>query len=108
MPGDGIVTPVDVHRRMRGIPPIGYETFPDDLRTKVVARFPHIDLNEQIAKPFLGGVEGKAPSTEGMCNEDICAQFVRNYKRNNFYEQIQNSLFQNSYWREIIREWKSI
>ena len=75
---------------------IGYETFPEDLRKKVVARFPRVYFKEEIAKAFLGGFESKTQSTEGTCNEDICSHFIRNYKRSNFYEQIQNSPFQNS------------
>jgi hypothetical protein len=75
---------------------IGYETFPEDLRKKVVARFPRVNFKEEIAKAFLGGFESKTQSTEGTCNEDICSHFIRNYKRSNFYEQIQNSPFQNS------------
>ena len=75
---------------------IGYETFPEDLRKRVVARFPRVNFKEGIAKAFLGGFESKTQSTEGTCNEDICSHFIRNYKRSNFYEQIQNSPFQNS------------
>jgi hypothetical protein len=75
---------------------IGYETFPEDLRKKVVARFPRVNFKEEIAKAFLGGFESKTQSTEATCNEDICSHFIRNYKRSNFYEQIQNSPFQNS------------
>ena len=75
---------------------IGYETFPENLRKKVVARFPRVYFKEEIAKAFLGGFESKTQSTEGTCNEDICSHFIRNYKRSNFYEQIQNSPFQNS------------
>ena len=75
---------------------IGNETFPEDLRKKVVAQFPRIDFKQGIAKAFLGGFEHKTQSTEGTCNEDICSHFIRNYKRSNFYEQIQNSSFQNS------------
>ncbi len=75
---------------------IGYETFPEDLRKKVVAQFPRINFKQDIAKAFLGGFEHKTQSTEGTCNEDICSHFIRNYKRSNFYEQIQNSPFQNS------------
>ena len=45
---------------------------------------------------FLGGFEHKTQTTEGTCNEDICSHFIRNYKRINFYDQIQNSSFQNS------------
>jgi hypothetical protein len=75
---------------------IGYETFPEDLRKKVAARFPRVNFKEGIAKAFLGGFESKTQSTEGTCNEDICSHFIRNYKRSNFYEQIQNSPFQNS------------
>ena len=83
---------------------IGYETFPEDLRKKVVARFPRVNFKEEIAKAFLGGFESKTQSTEGTCNEDICSHFIRNYKRSNFYEQIQNSPFQNSQLRKIIRD----
>jgi hypothetical protein len=75
---------------------IGYETFSEDLRKKVVARFPRVYFKEEIAKAFLGGFESKTRSTEGTCNEDICSHFLRNYKRSNFFEQIQNSPFQNS------------
>jgi len=75
---------------------IGYETFPEDLRKKVVAQFPRVDFKQDIARAFLGGFEDKTQSTEGTCNEDICSHFIRNYKRSNFYEQIQNSPFQNS------------
>ena len=75
---------------------IGYETFPEDLRKKVVARFPRVNFKEEIAQAFLGGFESKTQSTEGTRNEDICSHFIRNYKRSNFYEQIQNSPFQNS------------
>ena len=75
---------------------IGYETFPEDLRKKVVARFQRVNFKEEIAKAFLGGFESKTQSTEGTCNEDICSHFIRNYKRSNFYEQIRNSPFQNS------------
>jgi hypothetical protein len=75
---------------------IGYETVPEDLRKKVVAQFPRIDFKQGIAAAFLRGFEHKTQSTEGTCNEDICSHFIRDYKRSNFYEQIQNSSFQNS------------
>ena len=75
---------------------IGYETFPADLRKTVVARFPRTNFKEDIAEAFLGGFQHKTQSTEGTCNEDICSYFIRNYKRSNFYEQIQDSPFQNS------------
>ncbi len=75
---------------------IGYETFPEGLRKKVVARFPRVNFKKEIANAFLGGFESKTQTTEGTCNEDICSHFIRNYKRSNFYEQIQDSPFQNS------------
>jgi len=55
-----------------------------------------VNFTQDIAKAFLGGFEHKTQSTEGTCNEDICSHFIRNYQRSNFYEQIQNSPFQNS------------
>lgn len=75
---------------------IGYEKFPDDLRKQVVAQYPRVNFNQEITKAFLGGFEHKTKSTEGTCNEDICSHFIRNYKRSNFYEQIQGSAFPNS------------
>jgi hypothetical protein len=75
---------------------IGYEKFPEDLRKKVVAQFPRVNFKQAIARAFLGGFERKTQTTEGTCNEDICSHFIRNYKRSDFYEQIQNSPFQNS------------
>jgi hypothetical protein len=75
---------------------IGYEEFPKDIREKVVADYPRIDFKHGIAKAFLVGFEHKTATTEASCNEDICSHFLRNYKRSNFYDQIQNSPFQNS------------
>lgn len=75
---------------------IGYDEFPDDLRKKVVVQYPRVNFKQDIAKAFLGGFEHKTRSAEGTCNEDICSHFIRNYKRSNFYEQIQSSAFPNS------------
>ena len=75
---------------------IGYEDFPKAIREKVVTEYPRTDFKYGIAKAFLGGFEHKLVTTEGTCNEDICSHFLRNYKRSNFYDQIQNSPFQNS------------
>src|ERR1700731_3936706 len=36
---------------------IGYETFPEDLRKKVVAQFPRIDFKQDIARAFLSQSE---------------------------------------------------
>jgi hypothetical protein len=75
---------------------IGYEHFPEDLRKKIVDQYPRINFKQDIAKAFLSGFEHKTQTTEGTCNEDICSYFIRNYKRSNFYDQIQESRFQNS------------
>jgi hypothetical protein len=75
---------------------IGYEHFSEDLRKKIVDQYPRINFKQDIAKAFLGGFEHKTQTTEGTCNEDICSHLMRNYKRSDFYEQIQNSPFQNS------------
>lgn len=75
---------------------IGYRRLPEDLRKQVVDQYPRVKFKEGIAKAFLGGFEHKTQTAEGTCNEDICSHFIRNYKRSNFYDQIQNSPFQNS------------
>ena len=75
---------------------IGFENFPEDLRKKVVDQYPRINFKQEIARAFLDGFEHKTQTAEATCNEDICSHFIRNYKRSNFYEQIQNSAFPNS------------
>jgi hypothetical protein len=75
---------------------IGYADFPTEIREKIVVDYPRVDFKQSIAKAFLSGFEHKTATTEGTCNEDICSHFLRDYKRSNFYDQIQNSPFQNS------------
>ena len=75
---------------------VGYETFPEDVRTRVVSQFPRVNFKQEIAEAFFHGFEHKPETTEYTCNEDICSHFIRNYRRRNFYDQVQNSPFQNS------------
>jgi hypothetical protein len=99
-PGIAAYKPLEVELLYNGVGldvlGIGYEHFPEDLRKKIVDQYPRINFKQDIAKAFLGGFEHKTQTTEGTCNEDICSHFIRNYKRSNFYDQIQNSPFQNS------------
>jgi hypothetical protein len=99
-PGIAAYKPIEVELLYNGVGldvlGIGYEDFPKAIREKVVAEYPRIDFKHGIAKAFLGGFEHKLVTTEGTCNEDICSHFLRNYRRSNFYDQIQNSPFQNS------------
>jgi hypothetical protein len=74
----------------------GYERIPEDLRKKVVVQFPRVNFKQEIAKAFFDGVGYRRTATEGTCNEYLYSHFFRNYKHSNFYEQIQNSPFQNS------------
>jgi len=99
-PGIAAYKPLEVELLYNGVGldvlGIGYDGFPEDLRTKVVSQFPRVNFKQDIAEAFLHGFEHKTQTTEGTCNEDICSHFIRNYKRSNFYDQIQNSPFQNS------------
>jgi hypothetical protein len=99
-PGIVAYKPIEVELLYNGVDldvlGIGYEHFPEDLRKNVVAQYPRVNFKQDIAKAFLRGFEHKTQTTEGTCNEDICSHFIRNYKRSNFYEQIENSPFQNS------------
>jgi hypothetical protein len=99
-PGIAAYKPVEVELLYNGIGldvlGIGYEDFPKDIREKVVAEYPRSDFKRGIVKAFLDGFDHKVVTTEGTCNEDICSHFLRNYERSNFYDQIQNSPFQNS------------
>src|SRR6201996_5746635 len=99
-PGIAAYKPVEVELLYNGVGldvlGIGYQEFPEDVRKKVVAEYPRVDFKQGIAEAFLGGFEHKTQTAEATCNEDICSHFIRNYKRSDFYEQIQNSPFQNS------------
>ena len=99
-PGIAAYKPLEVELIYNGVAldslGIGYETFPEDVRTKVVKQFPRVNFKHDIALAFLGGFEHKTETTVFTCNEDICSHFIPNYKRSNFYDQIRNSPFENS------------
>jgi hypothetical protein len=96
-PGIAAYKPIEVELLYNGVAldslGIGYETFPADVREKVVAAYPRTNFKEQISKAFFDGFSHKPESTVYTCNEDICSHFIRGYKHSNFYDQIQNSPF---------------
>jgi hypothetical protein len=99
-PGIAAYKPLEVELLYNGVAldslGVGYETFPEDVRARVVSQFPRVNFKQQIAEAFFHGFEHKPETTEYTCNEDICSHFIRNYRRHNFYDQVQNSPFQNS------------
>ena len=99
-PGIAAYKPLEVELLYNGVGldvlGTGYHDFPHDLRTRIVAQYPRTDFKQGVAKAFLGGFEHKTQTAEATCNEDICSHFLRNYKRSNFYDQIQNSPFEDS------------
>jgi hypothetical protein len=99
-PGIAAYKPIEVELLQNGVAldvlGIGYDALPRAVREEVVTQYPREDFKAQIAQAFLHGFEHKLQTTEGTCNEDICSHLIRNYKRSDFYEQIQNSPFQNT------------
>jgi hypothetical protein len=99
-PGIAAYKPLEVELLYNGVAldslGIGYEKFPSSLREQVVSAYPRTDFKREIAQAFLGGFAHKTQTTEGTCNEDICSHLIRDYRRSDFYLQIQNSPFQNS------------
>jgi hypothetical protein len=99
-PGIAAYKPLEVELLFNGVGldvlGIDYRHFLEELRKKVLGQYPRVNFKQDIARAFLGGFESKIGTAEGTCNEDICSHFIRNYKRSNFYDQIQNSPFQNS------------
>src|SRR5271168_619628 len=75
-PGIAAYKPLEVELLYNGVAldslGIGYETFPADIRTKVVAQFPRVNFKHDIALAFLGGFEHKPETTIFTCNEDVC------------------------------------
>jgi len=99
-PGIAAYKPIEVELLYNGVAldslGQGYHDFPSEVRDRVLAQFPRTDFHRQIAQAFYDGFGYKPQTTEGTCNEDICAHFTRNYKHSNFYEQVINSPFPNS------------
>jgi hypothetical protein len=99
-PGIAAYKPLEVELLYNGVAldslGVGYETFPEAVRRKVVARFPRVNFKQDVALAFFHGFGYKPQTTEGTCNEDICSHFIHNYKRSNFYDQVTNSPFENS------------
>src|SRR6195256_6812071 len=66
-PGIAAYKPLEVELLYNGVGldvlGIGYETFPEDIRTRVVGQFPRVNFKEEIAKAFLGGFEHKTDTT---------------------------------------------
>jgi hypothetical protein len=82
---------------------VGYETFPEDVRDKVLGQFPRTNFKTEIAQAFFEGFGYKPQTTEYTCNEDVCSHFIRDYRRKNFYDQVMNSSFRNSWCRSDAR-----
>ena len=99
-PGIAAYKPLEVELLYNGVAldslGVGYETFPKDVRAQVVSRFPRVNFKQEIAEAFFHGFEHKPETTEYTCNEDICSHFIRNYRRRSFFDQVQDSPFQNS------------
>jgi hypothetical protein len=99
-PGIAAYKPIEVELLYNGVAldslGVGYETFPANVREKVVAQYPRTNFKEQIAKAFFDGFSHKTESTVYTCNEDICTHFIRGYRHSNFYDQVMNSPFPNS------------
>jgi HD domain len=99
-PGIAAYKPLEVELLYNGVAldslGVGYETFPEDVRNKVVSQFPRANFKKEISEAFFNGFGYKPQTTEYTCNEDICSHFIRNYQRRNFYDQVMNSPFPNS------------
>jgi hypothetical protein len=99
-PGIAAYKPLEVELIYNGVAldslGVGYETFPEDVRTRVVHQFPRVNFKKEISEAFFNGFGHKPQTTEYTCNEDVCSHFIRNYQRKNFYDQVMNSSFPNS------------
>src|SRR5271168_4073497 len=73
-PGIAAYKPIEVELLYNGVAldslGIGYETFPADVRDKVVAQYPRTNFKHDVAQAFLDGFAHKTQTTEGTCNED--------------------------------------
>jgi HD domain len=99
-PGIAAYKPLEVELIYNGVAldslGVGYETFPEDVRNRVVSQFPRTNFKQEVAQAFFDGFGYKSQTTEYTCNEDVCSHFIRGYQRKNFYDQVTNSPFPNS------------
>src|ERR1700674_2384566 len=68
-PGIAAYKPLEVELLYNGVgldvPGIGYDGFPEDLRTKIVGQFPRVNFKLDIAEAFLHGFEHNTQTKEG-------------------------------------------
>jgi hypothetical protein len=74
----------------------GFESFPAELRERIVKEYPRENFKEGIVKAFFGGFEHKPGSTWGTVKADVCERFIAGYKSPNFCDLIANSPFADS------------
>ncbi len=74
----------------------GFDSFPAELREKIVAAYPREDFKNGIVQAFFGGFAHKPGSTWGTVKADVCERFIPGYKSPNFCDLIANSPFPNS------------
>jgi len=72
---------------------IGYETFPEDLRRRWSHSFRASTSSKTSPGRFLRVLSTRRSRRKERSMRDICSHFIRNYKRSNFYEQIQEFTF---------------
>jgi hypothetical protein len=81
----------------------GTKHFPKTFATRCLANFREPISKRKFAQAFFEGFGYKPQTTEYTCNEDVCSHFIRDYRRKNFYDQVMNSSFRNSWCRSDAR-----
>jgi hypothetical protein len=74
----------------------GFDSFPSELRDRIVAAYPRANFKEGIVKAFFGGFEHKPGTTWGTVKADVCERYIAGYKSPNFCDLIANSPFPDS------------
>jgi len=69
-PGIAAYKPLEVELLYNGVAldslGVGYETFPEDVRTRVVSQFPRVNFKQEITEAFFHGFEHKPETTESL------------------------------------------
>ena len=72
---------------------VGYEELSREQREEIVAAFPRPNFKQEIVRAFFDGISHKPFTCYGNIKADVCERLLPGYKRPNFVEMIENSLW---------------
>jgi len=74
----------------------GFDTFPAEVRERIVASYPRKHFKEAFIKAYFAGFAHKPATTYGTVNAGVCERFIPGFKSPNACDLIAGSPFPDS------------